>query len=1727
MSEAASSKVTAVDYDPFAATSVARVVPTTEAQRELWLADKLGREASLAFNEAVTLQIEGVLGVDAMQDALLELSNRHEALRSVLSDDGLSLFISPEGSLRAARVDLSMLGGEQQAAKLTQLRVAAVETPFDLINGPLINATLVQLAAEKHELIIAGHHVVCDGWSFGVLARELMQLYQAIYSGVGARALAPADSFGDFAEAQLDAGHSQAAESDNRYWVSQYDSSVPVLELPTDRARPAVRTFNSRREDVAIEPALLDAVRKLGAKQGASLFASLFGTFSALMARLGNTDDVVVGVPAAAQAVEGAESLIGHGVNLLPVRVAVDVDQEFGAFLKQARSRVLDAYDHQSATFGSVLQKLKLDRDPSRLPLVAVQFNLDSAIAPEMLSLGGLQVSLRSVPRHFENFELFVNASQIDGGLVLECQYNTDLFDAATVRRWLNLYRTALERAVQNPQASLADILAPTDEDLSAVAGFNATLADYSAALRVEALITRQAAATPDAIAVVAGSNRISYRELDERANALAQQLRAKGVDRGALVGLYCGRSEAMVIGLLGILKSGAGYIPLDPSFPADRLDFMASDSGLRFIVTDAATGASEWKFTAAERVVIGEARAAAAPAVTGAGDDVAYVLYTSGSTGKPKGVQVEHRNVVNFLESMQREPGLKASDALLAVTTLSFDIAGLEIWLPLTVGARIVIATRDDALDGERLMGLIEKQNVTMLQATPATWRLLLEAGWRGTRSLKALCGGEALPRDLAIALVGRVGELWNMYGPTETTIWSTLHRVTRTDGVMSIGHPIANTQVYVLDSRLRPLPIGVAGEIFIAGDGVTRGYLARAELTAEKFLPDPHAPGARWYRTGDLGRWRADGTLECLGRSDHQIKMRGYRIELGEIETCLAAHADVERDVVITREDQPGDVRLVAYVVPRGRMPPADVLRDHLRRSLPEYMIPQHFVEMSAIPLLPNGKINRKSLPKPELGGHDGVRDRVAPSTPLEAQVLAAMEQVLNLPGFGVRDNFFALGGHSLLAARLTTRLNKEAGVALQLRTVFEAPTAAQLAAAIEKARSSGATQRIAIARQADQSTAPLTLMQERIRFVEQMFPGRVTYNTPSAHRLKGAMDLQAFERAFNEVVKRQPGLRTFIASQGSNWVQSIQPELKVSIAFEDLSTLPAADREAALMQRMRKLVDTPLDIHAAPLFRSAMYRMDSDYHVFFFMPHHIIWDGWSFDLLYTEMAAAYPAARDGKASPLAPLPLSYVDYAHWHAQWLQGAEFQSQLSYWKKRFSGIEAPRGLPTDLPRRAGMTGTGEVEWVKIDRELTQKLHDVARQAESTINMLTMALYSALVSDAVGGGGVVIGMPVRGRPVSDLEPIMGFFNNMLPVHLRVDGRQSLGDWVRGVKSELLETFANQDVPFERLAGEPEFASYSQKSGFYQGLFSFQDARDRQRDWGGLAQENLPIMQGGATEDLGLWLMEGPGGLTGGINFNADLFTRDTAQLFRDRFMALLRDAVARPQATIRELLDAQCEEQRRFRAWREAKLAAPSPVAAAPATAAAQGVASANETALAGIWSNLLGVDAAQIGATDNFFDLGGNSLLVMQAVEAMDRQLGLKVDPRRYVYESLRQLAAGASAAPAATSSTVDTAPLAGIWASLLGLDAGQMQASDNFFDLGGNSLLVMQAVSAMEQKLGLKVDPRRYVYESLRQLAATSADAAPVAAPAAAAKPETPAKSRLFGLFGKKAARS
>jgi amino acid adenylation domain-containing protein len=1056
--------VSPVDYDPFAGESLARVVPTTEAQREMWLADQLGREASLAYNESASLHIRGPLDLVLLQRALHVLPVRHEMLRTTVSGDGMNLLIGNDAALPLRIVDLRLLAADMQAQAVERLRMEAVETPFDLVGGPLFKATAAVLDAQHCELILTGHHIVCDGWSFGVLASELMKIYAGLVTGAPAK-LAPADSFADYALAQLDPVQLSTAEADCRYWVSIYDASVPLLDLPADRPRPSRRTFNSRREDAPIEASLVKRLRQYSAREGATLFATMFGMFSGLMAKLSGSHEVVIGVPIAGQAAAGRQALVGHCVNVLPVRVATDHLAASTDLIRNAGSRVLDAVEHQSCTFGTLLKKLQIERDPGRMPLISVLFNLDMAILGADLSVAGLQVEFCANPRRYENFELFLNASQGDAGIRLELQYNADLFDSATVQRWMALYRTALERLVNTDALSVAAAFEPTEAEFAQLTAWNRTMRAYPAQATIQELIERQAQAAPQRIAVSAGGERLSYAALERRARQVAQLLRGRGVGRGSRVGLCVERGAGMLVALLGILKSGAAYVPLDPAFPRERLQFMATDAGLAALVSQAAlAGVLPWP---RDRTILLDADAAvleaqpaqavaALPADVAGADDVAYLIYTSGSTGTPKGVQVPHRAVVNFLSSMRHEPGIGADDRLLAVTTLSFDIAVLELLLPLTVGAEVVLASREQVRDPHALAALLASSRASLMQATPGTWRMLLDAGWQAPAGFKALIGGEALSPDLAARLLPATTELcarllpattelWNMYGPTETTVWSTCWRVSAIEAGISIGRPIANTTVWILDEQRRPCPIGTPGEIWIGGDGVTRGYLQRPELTAERFIADPFStvPGARLYGTGDRGRWRADGMLEHLGRTDFQLKVRGYRIEPGEIEAALDSHPGVAHSVVVAREDVPGDVRLLAYLVPRAAATDEAQLRDHLRARLPAYMLPQHFIALPHLPLLPNGKINRGALPKPDPACAVPAERTQAelPTTDTEKRLAAVWEELLKLPGIRVDDNFFDLGGHSLLAMQSILVMETRTGKRLNpRRMIFE---------------------------------------------------------------------------------------------------------------------------------------------------------------------------------------------------------------------------------------------------------------------------------------------------------------------------------------------------------------------------------------------------------------------------------------------------------------------------------------------------------------------------------------------------------------------------------------------------------------------------------------------------------------------------------------------------------------
>ena len=1600
----ATTVATAVDYDPFADAALARVVPTTEPQREIWLAAKLEPEASLAYNESVSLRLTGDLDVAALQGALRQLTDRHEALRASLSADGGELHIAAGMDLPCPVRDLTPLGDVERNAEIPGTLRRVVTTPFDLEHGPLVRAELLRLSEQEHLLVFTAHHIVCDGWSFGVIVRDLAALY-AQRTGRGGD-LAPPGSFSDFALGEAARADTDAARDAEQYWLQRFSGAVPSLDLPVDHPRPRRRSFSSQREDRMLDATLVADIKRVGARRGASFYATLLAGFGAWLQRLSGQDDVVIGIPCAGQAAGGHDGVVGHCVNVLPLRATVDPQATFGSVLDRVRGDLLDAFEHQQYTLGSLLARLALPREPSRLPLVSVLFNLDQALDETTVSFPGLRFEFAANPRAFENFELFVNAVQTDGGLRLECQYNSDLFGGDTIRSWLDAYETLLRSAVLEPDSTIQalDLLSPSAR--RKLESLQPSLTPYPAQRLAHEYFEEQVDQSPARPAVRHAATQLSYADLEARANRLAHCLRARGVGRGALVGLMLARGTDMLAAMLAVLKSGAGYVPMDPCFPADRLAFMVEDAALAALMVDDAAPAA-FAFPSSRTLSLVRDADEIAAAASGrlprdeaaaTPDSVAYLIFTSGSTGRPKGVRVPHRSTSNFLTSMRRVPGISAEDRLVAVTTLSFDIAFMEMMLPLSVGAEVVIADHDDVRDGAALRKLVETSKATMMQATPAGWRILVESGWTGHAGFRAVSGGEPLPVDLAEALLSRCGEVWNGYGPTETTVYSTYWRVAEPRAGIFIGRPIANTAVYILDELRAPCPLGVPGEIYIGGDGVTLGYLNRPELDAERFLPDSFSgqAAARMYRTGDRGRWLANGMLEHLGRLDFQVKVRGYRIELGEIESVLADVADVVRAVVVAREDRPGDVRLVAYVVAReGVTLDEDILLTQLRQRLPEYMLPQHLVQLAAIPLLPNGKVDRKALPAPVVQSIAANTARLAPRNDDELRVATAMEAVLALPGLDVRDDFFALGGHSLLAAQLTARLNREFGITLSFRTLFDAPTIAGLAEAIGKLMASGtATATQPIVPRSVQDRAPLSLMQERLWSLEELQPGRVTYNAPSAHRLRGRLDEAAFERALQALMQHQPIMRTAFRRNDEGIVEQVV-EAAVDMRLfpaEDLSALPADEREAELLQRLQVLTDTPFDLARAPLFSARMFRLADDDHAFFFMPHHIIWDGWSFDILYAELSQLYRAFARGEPSPLPPLPVSYGDFAVWHAQWLTGPQFQNQLSFWRERLAQTPEARALPTDHPRRPGMSGLGRTEWIHVSREATDAMHELARLADATLNMTLLALYYVMLFGVAGQRDLVVGTPVRGRNQTEVESVMGYFNNLLPLHMTVDPALPFVDFVRHVKQVAIESFGHPDVPLEYLQRELR-VGHGGGAVLYQALFSFQDARGRVVDWGGLQHEQILLFQSGATEDLGLWFLESTKGMVGGVTYNADILEATTARQLRERYLKMLARVTEDPQqsiAALHELVGGN------MRIGSGSPMAAPPAPLGADATTAPVVLNSPEEKLLAKLWSELL--DVTQIRSSDNFFDVGGHSLMAVDMAARVKRDTGVQLN---------------------------------------------------------------------------------------------------------------------------------
>ncbi len=1017
-------------------TKTAELIPLTESQMEIWLAAQLSDAASCVFNEAVTVELTGTLNSTALERALDQLVARHDALRSRFLPTGEAFSIKADGKYSFQR---------HQAATQAQLDEAIASEArqvFDLINGPLLRVQLFSLSDNNHTLILSTHHIVCDGWSINVLVSELGALYKAELRG-GMALLPDPLPFSRYAQRESNRDPQEQQRID-RYWQAQFNPPPAALVLPSDRPRSSVPSYRGATYTASMSAAFCQQLKQAGATQGATLFTTLLTGFQTLMGRLAGQNDLVIGVPTAGQAQLEDETLVGHCVHFLPIRSQWQADSGLAEQLKHTSNQVMDAYDHQGTTLGALVQQLELPRQQGQVPLTQVQFNLERLESAQPWP--ELEVSVSPNPKAFVNFDLFFNMIESAQGLRLDVDYNSDLFDQATIAHWVEVFEQLLSSMVDSlthqPQHPLSQLNWLPARDQQQLAQLNATVQSYPQTLCLDQLLLKRAAQQPDAIAVRCNGIELSYAELDTRANQLANHLRCylslREDDAQAKVGICVRRSVDTLIAMLATLKAGAAYVPLDPCHPHARLQYILDDAGVAALIVDAEqhnslnTDGLPLIDPSLARCDNGSAEL---PDLKGRSpQDLAYVIYTSGSTGKPKGVEISHQAAVNFLCSMAKEPGLEAEDRFLAVTTVSFDISLLELFLPLLCGAQLVIAGDEDTPDGFRLKALIDTFGITAMQGTPSSWQLLLEAGFVAPDGFKMLIGGEALPRQLADRLLAGDGELWNMYGPTETTVWSSCQRIQADGQPITVGQPIANTSFYILDEHDQPQPQGVPGQLHIGGDGVARGYLNRADLTAERFIPNPFGEG-RLYRTGDLARLLPDGNLQVIGRIDHQVKLRGFRIELGEIEAQL--HSAGAQATVIVREDSPGARRLVAYLETSGNCDQQQ-LRRALERSLPEYMVPSVWVTLDALPRLANGKLDRNALPQPDATHSVGPVYR-APQTTQEQTLASIWAEVLGLEQVGLDDDLFALGADSIQIFQIVARASK-AGLPLSASQLMQ---------------------------------------------------------------------------------------------------------------------------------------------------------------------------------------------------------------------------------------------------------------------------------------------------------------------------------------------------------------------------------------------------------------------------------------------------------------------------------------------------------------------------------------------------------------------------------------------------------------------------------------------------------------------------------------------------------------
>jgi len=1502
--------------------------PLTFAQQRLWFLAQLQPD-NTAYNMNLAVRLTGPLDLEALERSLNEVVRRHEVLRtSFAASDGKPIqVIAPQLSFTLRVVDNSTIAKDLQDAEIERRAIEQAHRPFDLREAPLLRMSLLRFAEEDHVVLFTMHHIISDAWSLNLLAVEMATLYEAFRHGNSSPLPLLAFQYADFAVWQREVLQGELLESQLKYWRQQLADASFVLDLPTDRPRLALQSSRGATQSFLLDESLTEMLVQLSRRENVTLFMTLLAAFQVLLYRYTGQADIIVGTPIAGRNRIETEKLIGYFADTLVMRTRVSNDLTFRELLNRVRESALGAYSHQDLPFEKLVEALQPERDLARNPVFQVLFALrNTPVQPLQLSdLVWTPLKL-NIPK--ARFDLALDLRETASGIAGACEYNADLFDAATITGLLSHYRTLLESLV-NPEERVSHLPLLTDSERRKMLEWNNPPGKHSNDLCLHELFERQAELNPNAIAVVYENVRLTYAGLNRRANQLAHYLRANGVGPDVPVGISIERGVEMMIGLLGILKAGGGYVPLDPAYPKERLDFMLRDAGISLLLTMKQLRGLLPENDEIKSICLDEdwtrvgQESEKNPQVQMSSRNLAYVIYTSGSTGRPKGVQIEHESVASLFAATQPLFDFSVNDVWTVSHSYAFDFSVWEIWGCLLHGGHLVIVPPHVNQSPEAFRELLQAEQVTILNQTPSAIRQLLQGNAKAVEDLAlrlVICGGEALPREVEAQLSDWGVPAWNFYGPTEATVWATINKIATVDnsnGPVAIGRPLANTQVYVLDSNLELLPVNVPGELYIGGAGVARGYYQRSELTAERFVPDAYsgAVGGRLYRTGDRVRYGAAGKLEFLGRVDEQVKLRGYRIELGEIESVLGEAGGVQQAVVVVRGENSADQRLVAYVVlENGSAATSEAevvqrLRGHLSQKLPEYMMPSAIVVLPELPLSANGKVDRRALPIPGATTRTEPEDTyVAPRTPTEAGLTSIWSEVLKIDRIGIHDNFFKLGGHSLLATQVASRLRDLFRVELPLRYVFEYPTVNALAAKIDAAdvKALIAPPIIPVM---NGGPIPLSFAQQRLWFLDQLESNTSLYNLPAAYRLKGQLNVEALEYSINQVLHRHASLRTyFVTSDDGSPAQRILPPAPFNLPQRDLRHLPEPERELEVRRVIAKEGQKPFQLSSPPLLRCLLLRTGEEEHIFIITIHHIITDGWSMGVFLSELAMSYESYLEQRPAPLPELLVQCADFAVWQRNWLRGEVFDRLLDYWQKQLKGAPARLELPTDRPRPAIQTHRGAKQFASLSSQLTQSLRELSRHEDATLYMTLLACLNTLLHYYTGQNDIVVGTNVANRNRREMELLIGFFVNDLVMRTDLTGNPTFRELLGRVREVALGAYSHQDMPFDRLVDALKIERSPAHHPLFQVCFVLQNAPVTSVEVKSLTISMLPVENPIALFDLVLTAWESGQGMPLMLEYNTDLFMQTTITRLLDLFKTLAGIVVQQPEVRLDTLVE---------------------------------------------------------------------------------------------------------------------------------------------------------------------------------------------------------------------------